>query len=256
LVTNNGADHLEGFGSLEGVRSANREVYDWVRAHTGTVFVNREITNLMEDSDGLHRIVYPVGDYSSSSDMYAGISYNEMIIKTQLVGSLNELNILAAVAVGEQFDVPMSAIVSACADYTPKLKRSQLIQQGTTNIILDCYNANPSSMELSLRDFFKTTIGKQRITIVGDMRELGKTENELHREMLDLIKNNVQETDTVIIVGPVFWQFRSEYPFHFFQTSLDAQEYFQSLNLENTYVFLKASRGTKLETVIEKTITI
>jgi UDP-N-acetylmuramoyl-tripeptide--D-alanyl-D-alanine ligase len=256
LVTNNGADHLEGFGSLAGVRSANREVYDWIAAHTGTVFVNREITNLMEDSDGLHRIVYPVGDYSSSSDMYAGISYNEMIIKTQLVGSLNELNILAAVAVGEQFDVPMSAIVSACADYTPKLKRSQLIQQGTTNIILDCYNANPSSMELSLRDFFKTTIGKQRITIVGDMRELGKTENELHREMLDLIKNNVQETDTVIIVGPVFWQFRSEYPFHFFQTSLDAQEYFQSLNLENTYVFLKASRGTKLETVIEKTITI
>jgi UDP-N-acetylmuramoyl-tripeptide--D-alanyl-D-alanine ligase len=254
LVTNNGADHLEGFGSLEGVRSANREVYDWVRAHTGTVFVNREITDLMEDSDGLHRIVYPVGDYASASDMYAGISYNGTIIKTQLVGSLNELNILAAVAVGEQFDVPMNDIVSACADYTPKLKRSQLIQQGTTTFIMDCYNANPSSMELSLRDFFKTTIGKQRITIVGDMRELGETENELHLEILDLIQQNVQPTDKIIIAGPVFYQFRESYPFSFFLTSSDARTYFESLDLSDAFVFLKASRGTKLEVVVENVI--
>lgn len=254
LVTNNGADHLEGFRSLAGVRSANKEIYDWVRAHTGTVFVNKEISDLIEDSEGLNRIAYPTKNYSSDSDIYAGVIYDGTKIKTQLVGSLNELNILAAVAVGEEFNVPMSDIVFACEGYEPKLKRSQLIQQGSTTFIMDCYNANPSSMELSLRDFFKTTVGKRRITIVGDMRELGETENELHLEILNLIQQNSQPADKIIIAGPVFYQFRESYPFSFFPTSSDARTYFESLDLSDAFVFLKASRGTKLEVVVESVI--
>lgn len=256
LVTNNGADHLEGFGSVEGVRAANKEIYDWAHAKHATIFVNKEIVDLCEDTKNMNRVLYPIGDYKSSSDMYAAVTYNNIVIKTQLVGSLNELNILAAIAVGEYFKVPMEQMTEAFAGYVPTLKRSQLIVQGSTNVVLDCYNANPSSMELSLRDFFKVSNGHKRIIIIGDMLEIGETEQVAHLEVLNQIKDNIKEDDMVLCVGPVLCTFKDKFLFQFFQNSDDASETFNRLDLNNSYVFLKASRGIKLENVINKKIAL
>lgn len=252
LVTNNGADHLEGFGSLAGVRKANKEIYDWARDNGAVIFVNKNITDLYQDTEGANRIAYPTGEYLGASDLYAGIQYGETKIQTQLVGSLNELNILSAVAVGEYFDVPMNDMVDAFAQYVPTLKRSQLLQYGSTNVILDCYNANPSSMGLSLQDFFKTSENKKRVVIVGDMLELGQIQYDAHREILELISSNISTDDVVMCVGPVFSKFNNEVPFSFFQTSKDAQDFFNNLDTDSAYIFLKASRGIKLEEVIQK----
>lgn len=256
LVTNNGADHLEGFGSVAGVRAANKEIYDWARQHNAVIFVNKEIADLSEDTIGTNRILYPTNEYNSASDMYASVNYNNSLIKTQLVGSLNELNILAAIAVGEYFNIPMNDMINACAEYVPTLKRSQLIVKDSTHIILDCYNANPSSMELSLRDFFKASLGHKRIVIVGDMLEIGETEQDEHLETLNQIKNNMTEGDTVLCVGPVFSVFKDQFTFLFFTTSNDASVEFSNLDISDSYIFLKASRGIKLEEVINKKIAL
>ncbi len=256
LVTNNGSDHLEGFGSVEGVRAANKEIYDWAREHNAVIFVNKEIADLSEDTINTNRILYPTSEYKSTSDIYAGVIYNNSLIKTQLVGSLNELNILAAVAVGEYFKVSIDDMISAFAEYVPTLKRSQLIMQDSANIILDCYNANPSSMELSLRDFFKASAGHKRIVIVGDMLEIGETEKDAHFEILNQIKKNMTEGDTVLCVGPIFSIFKDQFPFLFFANSNNASEIFNNLDIVDSYIFLKASRGIKLEDVINKKFTI
>lgn len=256
LVTNNGADHLEGFGSIEGVRTANKEIYDWARERGITIFVNKGIVDLCEDTENVNRVLYPMSDYKSSSDIYAAVTYDNTLIKTQLVGSLNELNILAAIAVGEYFKIPIAQMVEAFAEYTPTLKRSQLIVQGTTKIVLDCYNANPSSMELSLQDFFKLSNGYKRIVIIGDMLETGETEQVVHLEILNQVKNSIAENDVVLCVGPVFFTFKNDFSFQFFQNSNDAGEIFNELDLSDSYVFLKASRGITLENVVNKKIAL
>jgi UDP-N-acetylmuramoyl-tripeptide--D-alanyl-D-alanine ligase len=256
LVTNNGADHLEGFGSIEGVRTANKEIYDWARERGITIFVNKGIVDLCEDTENTNRVLYPMSDYKSSSDIYAAVTYDNTLIKTQLVGSLNELNILAAIAVGEYFKIPIAQMVEAFAEYMPTLKRSQLIVQGTTKIVLDCYNANPSSMELSLQDFFKLSNGYKRIIIIGDMLETGETEQIVHLEILNQVKNSIAENDVVLCVGPVFFTFKNDFSFQFFQNSNDAGEIFNELDLSDSYVFLKASRGITLENVVNKKIAL
>ena len=254
LVTNNGADHLEGFGSIEGARYANKEIYDWAQHNPCTVFVNKNITDLVTDSEHTNRILYPILEVHSNSKLFAGLIYNNTSIQSTLFGSYNEPNILAAIAIGEFFSISLENIKNAIENYIPNLKRSQIVHQDTTTFAIDCYNANPTSMELALIDFFTQSPQGKRIIIIGDMLEIGEQENMMHKHILDIVQKYTIAGDTILCVGPRFFIHKNEFPYIFFETSQHAQEYFDQLDIENNYVFLKASRGIKLETVIKNKV--
>jgi UDP-N-acetylmuramoyl-tripeptide--D-alanyl-D-alanine ligase len=252
LVTNNGADHLEGFGSIAGVRKANKEIFYCARDQKAVVLVNKNISDLMEDSEGLNRIVYPDRPVESISVLQAGLNYEGTVIQSQLFGSFNEANILAALAVGRQFDVPIAAIAQAIAAYEPGLKRSQIVRESDHTLIIDCYNANPTSMELSLKDFFHSTEAGKRIIIAGDMFEVGETEHEAHEAILKLIEENKDAHDYVMCVGPRFSACLTDYKnFHFFLSPIEAKVFYTTLDLKDKSIFLKGSRGIKLEEIIQ-----
>jgi UDP-N-acetylmuramoyl-tripeptide--D-alanyl-D-alanine ligase len=254
LITNNGADHLEGFGSLEGVRIANKEIYDWMAKNNGHVFVNKTLTDLVEDSTAVARTLYPAKEVVATSTLYAALSYDGTTVETSLFGSYNEANILAAIAVGEYFDVPREQIRDAIRSYVPTLKRSQVIVGDTYSLVLDCYNANPSSMELALRDFFKDTPAGKRIILIGDMFEMGDAEARVHEEILKLVHTLIDPHDIVLCVGSRFGAYHNDFPFTFFETSETARAYFNTLQLQEKYIFVKASRGMKLEDTIKEKI--
>lgn len=254
LVTNNGADHLEGFGSLEGVRMANKEIYDWARINNAHVFVNKEILDLVADSEGIEGTIYPIKEHGSASDLYAGVKYDKTEFRSSLFGSYNEPNILAAIAVGEYFEVPLEEIKEAISGYASTLKRSQYIKGDDYSIVLDCYNANPSSMELSLRDFFNETKNGERVVLIGDMLEMGKDEGILHKKILEFVQSHYDLKDEVICVGPRFTLSKGEFPFKFFDDSINARLYFNALDISKKTVFVKASRGIKIEEVINEKI--
>lgn len=253
LVTNNGADHLEGFTDLAGVRKANKEVYNCARFLQATAFVNKNLLDLVEDSQELNRVLYPEANIESTSQLYASLQYNGHPVTSQLFGSFNEANILAAMVVGDHFKVPMNTIVEAIANYQPTLKRSQIIEKDGYIMIIDCYNANPTSMKVSLEVFFQNSEAGKRIIVVGDMFEVGAMEEIAHREAADLIKAKIDANDVVICVGPRFSLYEGHQgnaPFHFFANSQAARLFFQNLEWKNKKIFLKASRGIHLEDIL------
>ena len=250
LVTNNGADHLEGFGTLAGVRAANKEIYDIAKKLDAHAFVYKNLHDLVEDSTELPRTLYPKENIQSISETFAGISHKGISFTSQLFGSFNEPNILAAIAVGEYFTVPLTKIAHAIQEYTPTLKRSQVIKKDDYKIILDCYNANPSSMELSLGDFFKTSEAGKRVLIIGDMFELGNAEEESHKTLLDFLTSHADTEDIVLCIGPRLAKQKTSESFLFFPDALSAKNYFDSLPLSDKKVFIKGSRGMKLETIL------
>lgn len=254
LVTNNGQDHLEGFGSAQGAREANKEIYDWAQINNAKAFVYKELPDLMEDSQGLDIIIYPKEESLSKSSIYAKVSYKNTLFESSLFGSYNEANILASITVGEYFDVPLEKIQEAVKEYEPTLKRSQIIENKDYRIVLDCYNANPSSMELALKDFFDQTKEGDRVAIIGDMFEMGQEEKRVHKEILELVSSLIEKKDIVLCVGPRFYVSKELFPFTFFETTEKAREYFNSLDLQGKTIFVKASRGMKLEEIIKERI--
>ncbi len=249
LVTNNGKDHLEGFGSIQGVREANKEIYDWAKENNAKIFVNKFISDLMQDSDGGDCILYPQKEYESTSGEYASLIYGKDVFESKLFGSYNEPNILASIAIGEYFEIDISSIQKSILEYSPSLKRSQIIKTEDNLIILDCYNANPSSMELSLKDLFLNFKDKNKIIIVGDMLELGESSSQYHLEILDYIKYNISKEDIVLAVGKDFYQYKNIFDFNFFENVDSAKILFDSLNKKDALIFVKASRGIRLENI-------
>lgn len=256
LVTNNGADHLEGFGSREGVRNANKEIFDEAKKRKAHAFVPTDLKDLVADSERLTRTLYPEETVTSTSDSYASVMYKKRVFSSHLFGSFNEPNILSAIAVGEHFKVPLETIKDAIARYEPTLKRSQIIKKDDYTIVLDCYNANPSSMQLSLSDFLKYSSAGERIIIVGDMLELGEEEEASHRTLLAFLSRSTETNDTVFCVGPRLLKQKKEEPFHFFLESARARSFFNTLPLSGKKIFLKASRGIQLEEVIKEKVSL
>ncbi len=250
LVTNNGADHLEGFGTLEGVRLANKEIYDWAKIHHVHAFVDNTIIDLVEDSADIERTLYPIDQYSGVKGLTASLNYDGALYESQLFGSFNEINIIAAITIGTFFRVSTESIREAVKNYIPTLKRSQIIKHSDYTIVLDCYNANPTSMELSLKDFLSISSVGNRILVIGDMFELGASEQAAHHDMLDVIKNTTDAADTVLCVGPRFSEFKKEYPFNFFPTTDEARLFFTTLPISGKYIFVKGSRGIHVEDVV------
>ena len=249
-ITNNGLDHLEGFISPMGVRNANKEIYDWALGNSRIAFVNEKASDLMEDSKGLQRVLYPEHSLKITNSIPLTIKFGNEEYRTKLVGDYNLINIQFALSLGKHFEVRPETGLRAITEYHPSSKRSELIIIGDNNFIIDCYNANPSSMMLSLESFIK---GSKRPcgAILGDMLELGGYSDEEHRKVLSYLA--IQELDLIVFIGNSFKKALGDNPYKkyfWFPTSDDAREWFSKQHFEKCTFLLKGSRGIKVEKIL------
>jgi len=258
LITNCGKAHLEGFGSEENVRKAKGELYDYLRTLThGFAFVMWDYDYLQEMSKGISGII----KYGTSNDAHVtGIAdrvdpylqvkftqgFDEGIIKTQLIGEYNLPNVLAAVTIGKYFKVPEKKIKEAIENYIPSNSRSQLVQKASNKIILDAYNANPSSMKLAVENFAKMN-GDDKVLVLGSMAELGAQSRSEHELLIDQIKK-YKWTD-VILVGKEFGNIK--HSFRQFDNAEEVKKWLQEHHFKNALVLVKGSRSMQMEKVIE-----
>ena len=260
LITNVGYAHLEGFGSFEGVLRTKGELYDFIREHEGKVFIDKDSKDLAGIVEGLERITYGIaseteppfisGKISHSSPLlsfkwnYAGLQHK---ITTQLVGDYNLSNALAAIAIGVYFDVSPEQINEAIANYMPTNNRSQFKKTEHNELIIDAYNANPSSMRAALENFASSPVN-QKAVILGDMRELGEKSEELHSEILKLAETSGFEK--IILCGEQFYAVGKEYTCF---TSVDfLGEFLEKSPLHGYHILIKGSHGVHLERIIDK----
>jgi UDP-N-acetylmuramoyl-tripeptide--D-alanyl-D-alanine ligase len=256
IITNCGKAHLEGFGSEEGVRKAKGELFDHLKNLThGFAFVMWDYLYLREMSKGISGIIkYGTKDAHVMGKVLRNEPFlqveilqglDERIISTQLIGEYNLPNILAAVTVGKFFNVPEMDIKSAIENYTPTNSRSQFILIGSNKIILDAYNANPSSMKLAIENF-ASLHAKDKVLMLGSMAELGADSIKEHQLLLDLI-NDYKWKDVVLVGGDFL---KIPHRWHSFDNYKKANEWFRQQNFENTYFLVKGSRSMEMEKVL------
>jgi UDP-N-acetylmuramoyl-tripeptide--D-alanyl-D-alanine ligase len=256
LITNCGKAHLEGFGGIEGVKKGKGELFDYLRSINGTAFVMSDYDYLNDMSKGISNIIsYGTANSDFDGKVLKSEPFLEVIInkgahissiETQLVGDYNLPNVLAAVAVGKYFKVPDDKIKTAIENYTPSNNRSQLIQKGTNTIILDAYNANPSSMKPAIENFAHL-VATQKVLILGGMAELGDESLDEHKAIIELIKK--YDWKNVVLVGGDFLKFK--HPFIKFNTSAETKVWMQQQQFENAHFLIKGSRSMQMEKVIE-----
>lgn len=254
LITNCGKAHLEGFGGVEGVRKGKGELFDFIRSHNGAVFLMQDYGYLQGMSKGIQQIVtYGTKDATImgdvvQSDPFLQVAFTKGItgvISTSLVGSYNLPNVLAAVAVGKFFGVEDEKIKAAIEGYTPSNSRSQMVQKGGNRIILDAYNANPSSMKAAVENFAKAE-GPNKLLVLGAMAELGNESLEEHQSLVDEISRH--QWRSVLLVGGDFLKLK--HPYHSFSTPAEAGEWLQQQNLRDAYLLIKGSRSMQMEKVL------
>ncbi len=258
IITNCGKAHLEGFGGIEGVRKGKGELYDYIRANNGTVFAFDDYSYLHEMSHDIQKIHWygtqngEVTGKETANDPFLEVEINNgfdtpFSIQTQLVGSYNLPNILCATAVGKAFHISKEKIQNAISSYAPSNSRSQLMQIGTNKIILDAYNANPSSMSAAIQNFAGLKSDK-KVLMLGAMMELGTTSQEEHTHILNLIKQ--YNWDKVVLVGGDFGHIDVS-PFVFFQNSDEAQAWFKEQDFQNTEILIKGSNSMHMNRILD-----
>ncbi|TWV99079.1 UDP-N-acetylmuramoyl-tripeptide--D-alanyl-D-alanine ligase [Chitinophaga pinensis] len=255
IITNIGKAHLEGFGSPEGVRRAKGELYDFLRNNNGTVFVCNEYPYLMDMSKGIPTVITygeTAADYTGqaladSALLSVKVTNKEGLgqIDSQLVGAYNFPNVMAAVAVGLHFGVPAEKIQHAISSYTPSNNRSQVIRQGSNTIIMDAYNANPSSMKAAIDNFAGITAEK-KVLLLGGMMELGDDSVAEHQALVDLLQRT--HWHAVVLVGGDF--IKTNHPYIFLENAAAAASWLQQQQFTDTYLLIKGSRSMGMEKVI------
>lgn len=261
LITNVGRAHLEGFGTFEQLVSTKGELYEYIREHEGKVFVNKESKILYELSDGMDRILYGKNDASlfASGRIADATPFLEFDwsffdssyrVKTNLVGEFNFENAIAAVAVCKFFGINAERISAALEEYEPKNHRSQFKRTGMNDLIIDAYNANPTSMKASLEFFTSIPTSLPKLVILGEMKELGEVRDEEHRKMVQFLRK--QPYDSVYLVGSVFKNQTDAGDF--FHLFADVDELIVKLEKEpvrNYYILLKGSHSIHLEKAVD-----
>lgn len=256
VITNCGKAHLEGFGGVEGVKKGKGELFDFIRANDGVAFIYADYDYLQQMSAGIQqKVLYGQktglvqGNVAANEPFLEvaithGLSINR--INSQLVGDYNLPNILCAATIGKYFGVPDALIKSAIEEYAPSNSRSQLIERGSNHIILDAYNANPSSMRAAIENFVHLKATK-KVLILGAMMELGETSIEEHENLIRFIEQFKWEV--VITVGGDFNHVGSKYTY--LSNSELAKSFIEKQHFENTYILIKGSRSFKMEKVLE-----
>lgn len=259
LITNVGKAHLEGFGSFEGIKNTKKELYDYLSANNGEVFVNCENEHLLGMLNKQKKILYGNSEEAFSKARFLQAepkliielrsAIGKLYIKTQLIGAYNFENVLAAVTLGRYFKIDEIEIKEALESYIPSNNRSQLMKTEKNVLFLDAYNANPTSMSAAIENFASMKM-KSKFLILGDMLELGKESEKEHLDLLDLLDKN--ELSDTLLVGEIFSKLRSSYKFKTYETVDDLIVYLEEIGLKDKYILVKGSRGIKLEKVIGK----
>ena len=255
LITNCGKAHLEGFGSVEGVRKGKGELFDFLRKNKGTAFIMNDYEYLTEMSKGICKVfTYGTSDADivgivKETDPLLSVEIKkglEGVIETKLVGDYNLPNVLAAVAVGVYFNVPAEKIKSAINEYHPSNSRSQLLKRLNNTIILDAYNANPSSMKVAIDNFAQVN-GDNKIVVLGAMAELGEDSRKEHEAIINQLQQH--HWKHVILVGGDF--LKIEHPYISATSATEAGEWISHQNFKNYSFLLKGSRTAQIEKVLE-----
>ena len=250
IITNIGKAHLEGFGSFEGVIKTKNELYDHLRAHQKIAFINSDNDLLMSLAGDLQHYTYGSGIEAAcnvkpkASGPYLCVTAERLgDIQTRLVGAYNFENVAAAIAVGNFFSVDGNDIRQALEQYQPTNSRSQVIE-GRNRIIMDAYNANPTSMNASVSNF-KTICGDNALLILGDMRELGEASEKEHKAIIDLlVTSGFKEA---FLVGPCFSQYNDRPQYLTFPDVEALVSYLETHPVEHRTILVKGSRGIRLE---------
>ena len=251
-ITNFGKAHLEGFGGVEGVIKGKSELYDFLSETHKTVFVNLDDPLQNEKTTSTNRYTFSTStnncnvkiDHIEANPMVS-VSFNGITIQSHLIGKYNATNINAAIAIGRYFKVEDEAIKTAIENYIPENNRSQLIQKNGNEIILDAYNANPSSMSAAIANFIQLN-HSHKIAILGDMFELGTESLVEHKKIIDLLIN--EYSVTTYFIGKDFFANQVNLPhIKFFENFESFIASLSSNQLTNSLVLIKGSRGMALE---------
>lgn len=254
LITNIGRAHLEGFGGEEGVKRGKGELYDYLNDHFGMAFYAREdetLSGMIEQRKHLVAKGYSTCESVYSDDMCLRISYRGEVMRTHLVGNYNRHNISAAIAIGEYACVSPDKIRAAIESYVPDNNRSQRLDTERNTVIMDCYNANPSSMYAAIENLLREPTATPKAVILGDMFELGDHAATEHRYIVEkLAERNISR---VILVGEQFSQAGKNAPetMRIFGTRDELAEYLSTHPIKGHMVLVKGSRGMGLEKISE-----
>lgn len=260
LITNVGYAHLEGFGSFEGVKKTKAELYRFLEKKGGSIFINSSNPDLVEMAGEVSKIYYKTGkdteglegELTESSPFMAfraKFKKGWLYIKTHLIGDYNLENALAAVCVGNFFGVDPLEIKDSIENYQPSNNRSQFITTERNQLLMDAYNANPTSMKAALKSYSKIDSSKKAV-ILGDMWELGESSSDEHQKIVDLVAS--MGFSLVLLNGEQFSKCRYPESFFVFANNYLLINYLKE-NPPSGYLFLiKGSRGMKLENVIDK----
>ncbi|WP_304133184.1 UDP-N-acetylmuramoyl-tripeptide--D-alanyl-D-alanine ligase [Mesonia mobilis] len=252
-ITNFGKAHLEGFGGVEGVIKGKSELYNYLIKNNKTIFINYDDEIQVEKSKGTDIISFSEGKNAThqitflKADPFVKINTEDTQINSQLIGTYNAKNIAAAICIGKYFKIPVKAIKEAIESYQPTNNRSQIIDQNSNQIILDAYNANPTSMKAALENL-EAIPAKNKIAILGDMFEVGNTSAEEHQIIIDLLEK--LEFSNMMVCGKNFYQTSTQEVLKF-ENFEDLKNYIQENNFEDATILIKGSRGMALERILE-----
>ena len=248
LITNVGRAHLEGFGSFEGVQRTKQELYDYLLAHNGTIFRNADNPFLMRMQEKalathleLFELLKPLKQQRSCEGDFVAYTTGTMPSGTHLVGEYNAENVSAAICVGEYFGIPSEQALEAIRQYVPTNNRSQALQTASNQLIVDAYNANPTSMQAAINAFKGDTY------ILGAMRELGDYSHLEHQNIVNMLAE--RKADTVFLVGEEYLQTTSPYPV--FENVEQLHKYLEDNPIKGKHILLKGSRSTRMEQLLD-----
>lgn len=251
-ITNFGKAHLEGFGGVEGVIEGKSEMYQYLSANDKRAFINLEdpiqvekAKRLKNYSFGINKENADVNIRAVKANPFVEVTYGDLAIQSHLIGLYNANNINAALTIGKYFKVADSEIKEAIESYVPENNRSQLLMKGTNEIILDAYNANPSSMAVAIANFLQLE-KSNKIMILGDMFELGEESLKEHKSLIDSLL--IQDSISCFFVGLAFYANKTEKEhFRFYETFDSFSNAIKAIKVENSCILIKGSRGMALE---------
>lgn len=256
LITNIGKAHLEGFGNYENVIKAKTELYRDIENRGGLVFINNNNNTLKINAQNIRQYSYGT---NQSADIHTTFivanpyvklywENKKIIIQSKLIGKYNFENILSAMAVGDYFKVEPGQIRHAIEEYFPQNARSEFINKKTNTVILDAYNANPTSMIAALENF-NLMQSVNKVVMLGDMLELGLYKEAEHARIIEFLINS--NYNKVYLVGSIFSSVTTRSDFKTFRTSIELRDFLKAHPVRDALVLVKGSRGTQMEHVVE-----